>query len=140
MGRSVEQRLHWPTWIGVVADDLDAQRSFYTDVLGLTEKQVGDGWAEFDLDGHLFELIERQALPQYDGTRYQVGFTVEDIEVARATLIGRGVEAISEIQGGAETLNRWCYFRDPEGNVFEITEWRTMPAAKQDDTRRPEGT
>jgi catechol 2,3-dioxygenase-like lactoylglutathione lyase family enzyme len=118
---------HWPTWMGVVADDLEAQTRFYRDVLGFRQRGAGDSWVEFDLDGRLFEVIGKSALPQYDAPRYQVGFTVSDIEEARAALIEAGVTAISEIEGGDDTDNRWCYFRDPEGNVFEITEWRTDP-------------
>jgi catechol 2,3-dioxygenase-like lactoylglutathione lyase family enzyme len=53
-------------------------------------------------------------------SRYQVGFTVEDIQAARPELFGRAFEAISEIEGAPPTPNS-CYFRDPEGNVFEIT-------------------
>jgi catechol 2,3-dioxygenase-like lactoylglutathione lyase family enzyme len=110
--------------MGVVADDLDAQAAFYRDVLGLHETEAGDGWVEFDLDGHLFEVIQRSELPQYEARRFQVGFTVADIEAARDALVAAGVEPISGIEGGDDTDNLWCYFRDPEGNVFEITEWR----------------
>ena len=35
--------LKWPNWIGVVAEDLEAQRRFYRDVLGLRELDAGDG-------------------------------------------------------------------------------------------------
>ena len=28
----------------------------------------------------------------------------------------------SEVEGGADSSGRWCYFRDPEGNVFELKE------------------
>jgi catechol 2,3-dioxygenase-like lactoylglutathione lyase family enzyme len=112
--------LHWPTWIGVVVDDLDAQRRFYRDVLGLQELGSGDDWAHFDLDGNLFELLQRSEQPQYDGKRYQVGFTVEDIRAVRAALIERGVEPIADIEGDPDAGGAWCYFRDPEGNVFEL--------------------
>jgi catechol 2,3-dioxygenase-like lactoylglutathione lyase family enzyme len=116
-------RLGWPSWIGVVADDLGAQAAFYRDTLGFREEARGDGWVEFDVDGHLFEVIERSSLLQYEQRRFQVGFEVDDIESARQALIGAGVEPISGIEGGDDTANRWCYFRDPEGNVFEITQW-----------------
>jgi hypothetical protein len=43
---------------------------------------------------------------------------VENIEAAREELIRRGVEQISEIFPDEESP--WAYFRDPEGNVFEI--------------------
>ena len=113
----------WPTWIGVVADDLEGQAAFYRDVLGLPETERGEGWVQFDLDGGLFEVIQRSAEPQYGSRRTQVGFTVDDIEGARAALIAAGVEPLTEIEGDDDTDNRWAYFRDPEGNVFEITQW-----------------
>jgi catechol 2,3-dioxygenase-like lactoylglutathione lyase family enzyme len=114
-------QLHWPTWIGVVSDDLEAQRRFYRDVLGLRELESGDDWVQFDFEGNVFELVERSDVPQYR-QRYQVGFTVDDIRVARTQLIDRGVEAISEIEGDPDAGGAWCYFRDPEGNVFELTQ------------------
>ena len=121
----VDETLGWPTWIGVVASDLEAQRRFYRETLGLRETGAGPGWVQFDMGGKMFEVIQRDATAQYGAPRYQVGFTVEDIESARAELIRRGVEPLTEIEPTepGETANRWCYFRDPEGNVFEITQW-----------------
>lgn len=115
-------QLGWPTWIGVVCDDLEGQRRFYRDVLGLEEGGEGPGWVWFRIGSNLFELLARTNDPQYDRPRYQTGFTVEDIHAARAELLSRGVEPISEIDGGPESGQYWCYFRDPEGNVFEIVE------------------
>jgi catechol 2,3-dioxygenase-like lactoylglutathione lyase family enzyme len=115
--------------MGVVADDLEAQTAFYRDVLGFRQTEAGDGWVQFDVDGRMFEVLERSSLPQYDARRFQVGFTVADIEATRESLIKAGAEPISDIEGGGETENRWCYFRDPEGNVFELTEWRGVGPA-----------
>jgi catechol 2,3-dioxygenase-like lactoylglutathione lyase family enzyme len=120
-------KMGWPTWIGVVADDMEAQRRFYRDTLGLRETEVGPDWVQFEPDPQLFEVIRRSALPQYEARRYQVGFTVDDIQAARDELLRGGPEAISEIEGGPDTENLWCYFRDPEGNVFEITQWKDRP-------------
>ena len=114
--------LRWPSWIGVVADDMTAQAAFYRDVLGLRQVDAGDDWVQFDIDGRTFEILERSSLPQYDTRRVQVGFQVADIERARQDLLTAGVEAISAIEGGLQSGSKWCYFRDPEGNVFEITE------------------
>ena len=129
-------RVGWPTWIGVVVDDLEAQAAFYRDTLGLHEEERGEGWVQFDVDGGLFEVIERSTLPQYERPRFQVGFDVGDVEAVRAALIAGGVEPISDIEGDADADNRWCYFRDPEGNVFEITQWlrpRTSQATRTAD-------
>jgi catechol 2,3-dioxygenase-like lactoylglutathione lyase family enzyme len=121
--KGMNMKLGWPTWIGVVADDLERQRRFYRDTLRLTETEAGPDWVQFDVDGHLFEVIRRSSLPQYETRRYQVGFTVDDIRATRDELIASGLEALTQIEGGDDTDNLWCYFRDPEGNVFEITEW-----------------
>ena len=118
----------WPSWVGVVAEDLDAQRRFYRDVLGLTELAAGLGWVQFDFgDKGVLELVQRSGEPQYDHARYQVGYTVADLESARDTLVSRGVRPVTEIEGDAQAGGRWCYFLDAEDNIFEIKERREQP-------------
>ena len=115
--------LGWPNWLGVVVDDLDVQRRFYRDALGFRELAAGEGWVQFDLGWpNLLELLQRSDKPQYDQGRYQAGYAVEDIHAARDELIRRDVEAVTEIEGGPEHGGFWCYFRDPEGNIFEISQ------------------
>jgi predicted enzyme related to lactoylglutathione lyase len=114
------ESLGWPTWVGVVVDDLERQRRFWGDLLGLPEASARSDYVQFEMgEGRIFELIQRSGLPQYDELRFQVGFAVEDIGKARAHLLRAGVEPLTEIEGGEST---WAYFRDPEGNVFEITQ------------------
>lgn len=118
--------LKWPTWIGVVAEDLEQQRRFYRDTLGFRELESSESSVLFEIPGGggLFELIQQDPSPQYDTKRYQVGFTVADIHAAREDLVHRGVTTLSEIEGEESgSPNLWCYFRDPEGNVFEVTQW-----------------
>ena len=112
--------LGWPAWIGVVVDDLETQRTLWGEMLGVPEDHAGPGFAHFILPaGEIFEVIERSGLPEYDGLRFQVGFEVDDIEEARAELIQRGITPISEVMG-RDSRDPWAYFRDQEGNVFEI--------------------
>ena len=114
--------LGFPTWVGVVCEDLERQRRFYEQVLGMPVVREGDDFVELDLGaGTMFELIRRSTDPEYDGVRYQVGFAVDDIEATRRELISRGVMPISEIHG-VKGEGRWAYFKDPEGNVFELKE------------------
>jgi catechol 2,3-dioxygenase-like lactoylglutathione lyase family enzyme len=111
--------LMWPTWVGIVVEDLEGQRRFWGDLLGLPEDHSGPDFVDFEMgDGRSFELIRRSDDPQYDRVRFQVGFEVVDIKSAREELIRRGVEAISDIF--PDGTSPWAYFRDPEGNVFEI--------------------
>ena len=118
-----EGKLRFPVWIGVVCDDLEQQRTSYRDVLGLREATRGADWLQFDLGpGVTFELIGRSERPEYDSARYQVGFAVDDIDAAWAKLPAAGVEAVTEVIDATSGDSRWAYFRDPEGNVFEITQ------------------
>ena len=115
--------LAWPNWIGLVVEHLDLQRGFYRDVLRLPELDAGDGWAQFDMGfPNILELIHRGDEPQYDRRRFQPGFAVDDIQAVRNDLISRGATPIGEIGGGPDAQGYWCYFRDPEGNVFEISQ------------------
>jgi catechol 2,3-dioxygenase-like lactoylglutathione lyase family enzyme len=106
--------LRWPSWVGVVCQDLQAQRRFYRDVLGLSEKAASSTWVLFELGpGRTFELLALDpSAPQYDGIRYQVGFDVGDIRAARSELTRLGVEPITEIEGNADGGGSWVYFRD----------------------------
>jgi catechol 2,3-dioxygenase-like lactoylglutathione lyase family enzyme len=114
--------LGWPTWVGVVVEDLEAQRRFWVALLG-EPSYIGPDYVQFDMgEGRTFELLERSTDPEYERVRFQVGFEVEDIGSARDELIERGAEPITEIS--AEAGSPWAYFRDPEGNVFEIKQGR----------------
>jgi catechol 2,3-dioxygenase-like lactoylglutathione lyase family enzyme len=112
--------LKWPAWIGVVCDDLETQRCFYRDVLGMKEVRSGPSYVWFELDGRLFELLAKSELPQYDRRRVSLGYEVDDIDVAAAELRKRGVVPLSEVQGGPEVGQCWAYFKDAEENVFEV--------------------
>ena len=116
-------KLGWPVWIGVVAEDLESQRWFYRDVLGLKELEAGDDWVQFDMGSpRLLELLAKSDAPEYGERRYQVGFAIDDIRSAVASLVARGVNQVTDIRGGPESGQYWCYFRDPEGNLFEVAQ------------------
>jgi catechol 2,3-dioxygenase-like lactoylglutathione lyase family enzyme len=116
-------QIKWPNWIGVVVDDMESQRRFYRDALGLKELGAGDGWVHFDMGfPNILELLQRSDEPEYDRPRYQVGFATDDIHTARDALLARGVEPVTELDGGPEAQGYWCYFRDAEGNVFELSQ------------------
>ena len=66
--------------------------------------------------------LRRSSDPEYDAPRYQVGFVVDDIRAARDELLARGVEAVTDVKEASDGTASRAYFRDPEGNVFEITQ------------------
>ena len=114
--------LRWPVWIGIVCDDLESQRHFYRDILGLKELKSGEDFVWFDFDGKLLELLAKSPLPQYDRRRVSFAFEVDDIHLARVELINRGVEAVTKIEGGPQARQYWAYFRDAEDNLFELVQ------------------
>lgn len=66
LGIRRDAMLKWPIWIGVVCEDLEAQRKFYRDTLGLNEVRAGEGFVWFEFEGRLFELLAKSDKPQYD--------------------------------------------------------------------------
>lgn len=120
--------LRWPAWVGVVTEDLERQRVFYRDVLGLLERDAGEDFIIFDVDGNILELLARSDAPQYTRRCVSVGFVVEDIETAREELVRRGAEMVTGVEGPAEG-QYWAYFRDPEGNLFELVQ-RVSPTTE----------
>jgi catechol 2,3-dioxygenase-like lactoylglutathione lyase family enzyme len=110
-------------------DDLEAARRFYAEVIGLEAADAGEYWVQFDMgEQRIFELLRRDPdQVQYDRTRFQPGFAVGDIERARERLVALGAHQVTEVEGGPEHGGHWCYFRDPEGHLFEISQ--LVPAA-----------
>lgn len=49
----VVMKMGWPCWVGVVTEDLEVQRRFYRDMLGLVELAAGPGWIQFDFGEQL---------------------------------------------------------------------------------------
>jgi predicted enzyme related to lactoylglutathione lyase len=112
-----------PTWVGVVADDLEKERAFYRDVLELEEVHAREGYVWFRVGDATLEVAQRSAdRPEVGRAGCAIGYRVEDVNATRAELISRGAEPLTEIQGGPKAGARWCYFRDPEGNVFQVTQ------------------
>jgi catechol-2,3-dioxygenase len=115
-----EGLLRWPAWIGLIVKDLEAQRRYYRDVVGFAERRAEKDCVIFDVGSQMFELIAQSSGPPYQHTGFHIGFAVAHLEDARAELILRGLEAVGEIRSDAG--NSWCYFKDPEGNLYQITE------------------
>jgi catechol 2,3-dioxygenase-like lactoylglutathione lyase family enzyme len=62
----------WPNWLGIVVEDLEEQRRFYRNVLGIAEVDVGEDRVQFDMGGpNLFELLRRNDRPRYDRLRFR---------------------------------------------------------------------
>ena len=110
-------------WVGLYANDLAGLAGFYEHKLGLRLIEHDDGCYIFDAGaGALFEMWGKgHASTQRKTTHEQsmvIGFLVERLEPALASLAERGVAPDTEI--GSHLGTRWIYFTDPEGNRFEL--------------------
>lgn len=134
----MSQIVGWPNWIGVVAENLERQRVFYGDVLGFREIGAGDGWVWFDLGWPmLLEVLQLEpGKPQYEARRYQAGFSTGHILDTIELLRRRGVEAVTQPEGGPGSGGMWAYYRDIEGNLFEVSQ-RFGPPWPRDEGGRP---
>ena len=50
------------------------------------------------------------------------GVRLSLVKTKQERLIDRGVEAITEIEGGPQSRQYWAYFKDAEGNLFELVQ------------------
>ena len=122
------------THILVVAD-LDRSRAWYTDVLGATlTREYGGTSAVLKFAGAWLLLVTGGGptedkpgvtlAPPHDRSTADHLFTIRvaDCRSAYETLRERGALFLSEpLERGSETR---CFFRDPDGNLFEISEYR----------------
>jgi predicted enzyme related to lactoylglutathione lyase len=118
--------------IPVPVSDVDRAIDFYTDKLGFTKDvdvQPSDGIriVQVTPEGSGCSVGFGTGLDVYaaePGSVRGLHLVVEDLDEARAELLGRGVEVgeIHDFGGGVRGAN----FSDPDGNTFELQEmaWR----------------
>lgn len=118
----------------LVASDIARSRRWYTEVLGAElYREYGDS-AVLSFNGSWLLLVTGgdptddkptiSLAPPPDPDRVDHLFTIRvpDCRAAYETLAGRGAEFLTPpIEHGAETRS---FFRDPDGHLFEISEYR----------------
>jgi catechol 2,3-dioxygenase-like lactoylglutathione lyase family enzyme len=122
---------------GFSVDDLQAARTFYEDVLGLSTQDNEMGTIAVRLGGGGQILVYPS--PNHQPASYTVlNFPVEDIEAAVAGLTERGV-VFEKYEGtpmatdadgifrGEGPLIAW--FKDPAGNVMSVIDQASVDAA-----------
>jgi lactoylglutathione lyase len=112
-------------WAGLTVENLEKEVIFFRDVIGLSLKRQGEGWAHFDAGGGaLFELTAGGlAAPEPKDFSRQplvIGFLVDHLDQEVAELKTRGVNFLGEIESFKS--QRWVTFSDPEGNLLELKE------------------
>jgi catechol 2,3-dioxygenase-like lactoylglutathione lyase family enzyme len=117
----------------LVVDDVDASVAWYRDILGARlERTYGGTSAVFDFNGSWLLLVTgggptddkpdvTMAAPvDPDTVSHAFTIRVPDCRAAHATLTDRGADFLTPpVDRGAEIR---CFFRDPDGHLFEISE------------------
>ncbi len=120
--------------VPVPVADVDRAKEFYVERLGFVEDvdvRPADGVRVVQLTppGSACSIGLGSGLPAYDeappGSVKALHLVVEDIEQARAELVGRGVDVgpVQDVGGGV----KYAGFVDPDGNSLTLQEmsWRT---------------
>jgi predicted enzyme related to lactoylglutathione lyase len=102
----------------VFVDDYDAAVEFYREVVVLAPLDYGKiRGGEFETGSLTLQVVEASAVGrEFEPSGHPIALHVEDVEVARSELEGKGVEFLDE------TLDTGvCHmapFADPAGNAF----------------------
>ncbi|MEQ9065045.1 MAG: VOC family protein [Vicingaceae bacterium] len=120
----------------LVVQDLKKSIGFYRDVLGASL------YREYGGDSAVFEFLSSWILlvspgeptedkpdtrfitpPDPNGVSHAFTIRVQNCRESYRELLARGAKFITPpLERGAETR---CFFRDPDGHLFEISEYRT---------------
>lgn len=107
--------------VTVVVEDLQKAVKFYVETLGLKLQHEMDGhFAQIEAPGLTMGLLhlsgDEGVTPGTSGSM-SIGFEVEEMEAAIATLKSRGVQFHHDVEGQAAQV---VHFSDPEGNTLYL--------------------
>lgn len=118
--------------IGIPVTDVDRAKAFYVDQVGFgldhdIEPGPGMRVVQMTPPGSACSVVIGVGMPLGEpGTTKGAQLVVEDIDVVRAELAGRGVP-VTEVQqlgpAGAPG-SRFAFFTDPDGNGWSVQEYR----------------
>lgn len=123
-------------WIIIIAKDVDLLKDFYVNKLGfnVVREVPEDGFVQMQIGNQMFAIYQKEKVAEVLGDEY----ITEDFEKTRTIfsfnqsenldadyerLLSEGVEFIQppkEQAWGQIT----AYFKDPEGNIWEIQKWK----------------
>ena len=109
-------------FVAVPVQDLKRADEFYGKTLGLRRSpDSSERWVEYELGNVTLALVSPDAMgPEFVASAHQmpIALRVPDVDEARATLEGEGVEFLhGTIDSGVCHL---ATFRDPDGNALQL--------------------
>ena len=109
--------------VAIRVHDLNRAVEFYRERLGMRFLFSAPPGLAFFQCGDVTLMLSGAETPEFDHPASVIYFTVEDIDHAYRTLLGRGVEFRDEphLIHRAESYDLWmAFFRDLEENTFAI--------------------
>lgn len=111
----------------LLVNDFNRSLAFYKDVLGLEINSIEGKFADFKLEGTSLAIFEKEAATAMFPKKFMgngggviLAFQVEDVQKTCDELKAKGVEIFE----GPKTTP-WgqivAYFKDPDGNIWEIS-------------------
>ncbi len=121
---------HSPAFGGFSVSDIDAARTFYEDVLGLTTSPAAaPGLLMLHLGGGRDVVVYAKGPAHVPATFTVLNFPVPDVDAAVAELTGRGVTFLQYEQPPTDPTGVMraggpliAWFTDPAGNIFSVIE------------------
>jgi catechol 2,3-dioxygenase-like lactoylglutathione lyase family enzyme len=118
--------------IDIPVSDVDAAKAFYSEVVGFhVDHDIvpGPGLRVVQLTppGSPCSIVIGQGMPLGEpGSTKGPQLVVDDIDLARAELVGRGLEITDVQQLGPEGTpgSRFAFFTDPDGNGWSVQEFK----------------
>jgi catechol 2,3-dioxygenase-like lactoylglutathione lyase family enzyme len=118
--------------IGIPVSDVDVSKAFYSDVVGFAvdhDISPGPGMRVVQLTppGSPCSIVIGEGMPLgAPGTTKGAQLVVDDIDAARAELVGRGLQITEVQQLGPEGApgSRFAFFSDPDDNGWSIQEFK----------------
>ncbi|MGZ4728187.1 MAG: glyoxalase superfamily protein [Acidimicrobiales bacterium] len=116
--------------VAIPVTDVDRAKAFYVDQVGFTpdhDHTVSDElrFVQLTPPGSGCSIVLGRGITDAEpGSVRGVQPCVNDVDAARAELVGRGVD-VSEIE--EHPWGRFVYFADPDGNRWSVQEIPTRP-------------
>jgi catechol 2,3-dioxygenase-like lactoylglutathione lyase family enzyme len=118
--------------IGIPVSDVDASKTFYSDVVGFAvdhdvSPRPGMRVVQLTPPGSPCSIVIGEGMPLGEpGTTRGAQLVVDDIDAAREELVGRGLRITEVQQLGPEGApgSRFAFFSDPDGNGWSIQEFK----------------
>lgn len=118
--------------VGIPVSDVDRAKQFYSEVVGFQvdhDVTPGPGMRVVQLTppGSACSVVIGQGMPLGEpGSTKGVQLVVQDLDAARAELVGRGLQITEVQQLGPEGVqgSRFAFFADPDGNGWAVQEIR----------------